>query len=151
MNMMIPIEPDHIYFAESFHSCILYNNFTNEYKQSQQVIVLQFPTGIQRNYFIVKFDKLDNKIIYYLEDYNKKDDIIVLEFTKILNKNTEFFYMSTSNGYKNVTKGFEIEYKVTNKCDGIVKKGYINDTSLIKMSRLAEFNELYNLVNNGNV
>ena len=86
MNMMIPIEPDHIYFAESFHSCILYNNFTNEYKQSQQVIILQFPTGIQKSYFIVKFNKSDNKIIYYLEDYNKKDDIIVLEFTKILNK-----------------------------------------------------------------
>lgn len=151
MNMMIPIEPDHIYFAESFHSCILYNNFTNEYKQSQQVIILQFPTGIQKSYFIVKFNKSDNKIIYYLEDYNKKDDIIVLEFTKILNKNTEFFYMSTSNGYKNVTKGFEIEYKVTNKCDGIVKKGYVKDTGIINQSRLIEFNELYNLINTSNV
>ncbi len=151
MNTMITIVQDHIYFAESFHSCILYNNYLNEYKQSQLVVILQYPTGIQRYYFIVKFEKVDNKIIYYLEDYNKKDDVLKLEFTKMMNKNTELFYMSTSNGYKNVTKGFEIEYKVINKCDGIVKKGYINDTSLIKESRHTEFNELFNLVNTSSV
>ena len=151
MNSMCLIEIDHIYFAESFHSNILFNKVTNEYKQSQQVIIIHFPSGIQKYYFIKQFSKLDQKIIYDLEDYNKNDIPIVLEFTKILSKDTEFFYMPTANGYKNVTKGFEIEYKVCNKCDGIIKKGYLSNISNIKPFRQYEFNELYNLIYSTNV
>lgn len=148
MDNFIIIQKDCIYFTIIDTQSYIYNAFLEN--NLKEVIILQFPTGIRKNYIIKKFVKGENNLIFELENIDNLDnELVILEFIKKDKKNDEEFYMPTSSGLKNVTRCYQIEYKITNKCDGLIKKGLLTHLdTIIKVKNCNYLNELYTFINN---
>jgi len=144
MDNFITIQKDIIYFTIIDTQSYIYNYNVFLEKNLKEVIIIQFPTGIRKYYTIKKFTKNDYSLIFELESIDSiENEFVILEFIRKDRESDEEFYMPSSSGLKNVTRHYQIEYKITNKCDGLIKKGLLTHLdNIIKVKNCNYLNEI---------